>query len=263
MRIGLYYYSGAGNTKFIAKALAKKLKVLDHEVLMLRITDKHAQTFEQNVDLFIVGFPVYDLSAPSSVRTLVNNLQISTKPIAFFCTKAFASADAIRELSLVAISKNMTTVGRKEFYMPGTDLLGMFAKKGSKTETIAKFFHSRHIGKKLDRFIHKIEQQKRQRIARKWYVYLSPLIPKKWKQSFHDQYSRFVPQFFSQPDICIECMKCVKECPRDNIRFDEVIKFDLNCDMCLHCLHHCLVDSIQVGDFTKGTVRYTKVDIPL
>ena len=263
MRVGLYYYSGAGNTKFIAKALAKKLRSLDHEVVMMRITDTHAQTFEQNVELFIVGFPVYDLSAPSSVQTLVKNLKISTKPIAFFCTKAFASADAIRELSLVAKSKNMSIVEEKEFYMPATDLLGMFAKKGSRTEKITKFFHSRHIGKKLDVFINHMLQKKSHTVAKKWYVYLSPLVPAKWKEGFHAQYSRYVPEFFSQPDICIECMKCVNECPRDNIRFDEVIKFDLNCDMCLHCLHHCPVDSIQVGSYTKGTVRYTKVDILL
>lgn len=263
MRIGLFYYSGAGNTKFIAKALAKKLKLLDHEVVMMRITDTHAQTFEQNVELFIVGFPVYGLLAPSSVQTLVENLKVSTKPIAFFCTKAFASADAIRELSLVAKSKNMFIVGVKEFYMPGTDFLGMFAKKGSRTEKIAKFVHSRHIGKKLDTFIKHVVQKKPKAVTKKWYVYLAPLVPEKWKEGFHAQYTRYVPEFFSQPDICIECMKCVNECPRDNIRFDEVIKFDLNCDMCLHCLHHCPTDAIQVGNFTKGTVRYTKVDISL
>lgn len=244
MRIGLYYYSGAGNTKFIAKSLAKKIKAQGHEVLMMRITDKHAMTFEQNVELYIIGFPVYDLCAPSSVKTLVNNLQHTSKPISFFCTKAFASADSIRELILVTAAKGMPYVGGIEFYMPGTDMLGMLAKRGSKTEKFIKFFHSRNIGKKLDKYIKKIEAQTPQTVSQKWYVYFSPLVPQKWKQAFHEQYSRFVPQFFSQPDICIECMKCVKGCPRDNIIFDEVIKFGLNCDMCLHCLHHCPTDSI-------------------
>jgi len=29
----------------------------------------------------------------------------------------------------------------------------------------------------------------------------------------------------------------------------------------LHCVHHCPTQSIQIGEFTKDTVRYKKVDI--
>ena len=58
-------------------------------------------------------------------------------------------------------------------------------------------------------------------------------------------------------------MLCVKSCPRENIRFEDGIKFGLNCDMCLRCLHHCPVDSIQLGKFTKGTVRYNKVEVEI
>jgi flavodoxin len=261
MKISLLYYSGAGNTKFIAKTLAKKLKEQSHEVKFIKITDSLAQNFDQSSELFIIGFPVYDLTSPLSVRALVNNLEISNKPIAFFCSKAFASADAILELAEVSEKKGMKNIAKTEFYMPGTDLLGLFAKKDSKTEKVVKFFHSRNIGSKLDRFIKQIEEQKVEKFSKKWYVYLSPFIPQKWKDAFHNQYNRFVPEFFSIDDRCIECMKCVKGCPRENIRFDEGIKFEVNCDMCLHCLHHCPTDSIQIGKFTEGTVRYTKVEI--
>ena len=261
MKIHLLYYSGAGNTKFIAKALAKKLKEQSHKVILTNITDSVAQNFDQESEMFIVGFPVYDLKAPLSVRALVDNLEASSKPIAFFCTKAFASADSILELAQITEKKGMKNIAKFEFYMPGTDLLGMFAKKDSKTEKVLKFFHSRNIGSQLDKFIQKIEQQNVEKFSKKWYVYLSVMIPQKWKDAFHNQYSRFVPEFFSIDDRCIECMKCVKGCPRDNIRFDEGIKFELDCDMCLHCLHHCPTDSIQIGKFTEGTVRYSKVEL--
>jgi len=263
VKISLLYYSGAGNTKFIAKALAKKLKEENHEVKLSKVTDSFAQNFDQDFDLVIIGFPVYDLTSPLSVRALVNNLNVSNKPIAFFCTKAFASADAILELTQITKKKGMKNIAKIEFYMPGTDMLGMFAKKDSKTERVVKFFHSRNIGSKLDQFIKKIERVEIDSFSKKWYVYLAPLIPKKWKDAFHNQYNRFVPKFFSIDDRCIECMKCVKGCPRENIQFDEGIKFELNCDMCLHCLHHCPSDSIQVGKFTEGTVRYNRVEFKI
>ena len=40
-----------------------------------------------------------------------------------------------------------------------------------------------------------------------------------------------------------------------------ILIFDLYCDMCLHCVHHCPTQSIQIGDFTKEHVRYKKVDL--
>jgi len=263
MKISLLYYSGAGNTKFIAQALSKKLKAASHRVTLTKITDSTAIDIDQTFDMFIVGFPVYDLTSPLSVKTLVSNIENTTKPIAYFCTKAFASADTIMELAEVSERKGLRNVAKIEFYMPGSDLLGMFAKKDSKTEKIVKFFHSRNIGKKLDRFVEKIEAQNIEIFSKKWYVYLSPLIPQKWKDAFHNQYSRFVPQFFSIDDRCIECMKCVNECPRENIRFDEGIKFEENCDMCLHCLHHCPTDAIQIGTYTEGTVRYKKINMTI
>jgi len=40
MKITLYYYSGAGNTKFIAKKVKKHLETNNHNVEMIRITQK-------------------------------------------------------------------------------------------------------------------------------------------------------------------------------------------------------------------------------
>ena len=137
----------------------------------------------------------------------------------------------------------------------------MFSKKGSLTEKLLKSFHSRNIDNKVNYFVQNILKCKEIVVPKKWYVYLSFLISQNLKDKFHSQYTKYVPQFYSQTDICIECMKCVKGCPRENIIFDERIKFGLDCDMCLHCVHHCPTDSIQIGNMTQGNVRYTKVTI--
>jgi len=263
MKISLFYYSGAGNTEFIAKLLMQKLKDKLHQVNMIRINSKSIIDFEQNADLYIIGFPVYDLSAPELVQYLVKNIEPSNKPIAYFCTKAFLSVNAILELVDVSNSKGLRSIATQDFYMPATDALALFAKKNSKTEKVLKYFHSRHIGKKLEAFISRVEKGRELRIPKKMYSYLAFLIPKNTKKAFHDQYTKYIPQFYSQNDICINCMVCVKGCPRENIRFENGIKFGLNCDMCLRCLHHCPVDSIQLGNFTNGTVRYNKVEVKI
>ena len=260
MQISLYYYSGAGNTKFIAKKISNNLKKLNHKIKFIKITNSSIIDIKSS-EMYIVGFPIYDLSSPELVKDLINNIKDKNKAISFFCTKAFASGESIKELSQLAIKKDLNTISKMELYMPGTDAIVFFAKVNSLTEKIIKFFHSRNIDKKVNIFISNILKNKTIIIKQKWYSYLSFLIPQKTKDSFHAQYTKYIPQFYSQSDICIECMKCVNECPRDNIRFDEYIKFDLNCDMCLHCVHHCPTQSIQIGDFTQGNVRYKKVDL--
>jgi ferredoxin len=260
MKISLYYYSGAGNTKFIAKKINQKFKKLNHEINFIKITNSSIININ-SCDMYIIGFPIYDLSSPQLVKDLINNIKNKNKAISFFCTKAFASGESIKELNQLAIKKDLNTISTMELYMPGTDALVFFAKANSLTEKIIKFFHSRNIDKKVDKFISNILKNKTITIKQKWYTYLSFLIPQKTKDSFHAQYTKYIPKFYSEPDICIECMKCVKECPRDNIKFDEYIKFDSNCDMCLHCVHHCPTQSIQIGNFTQGNVRYKKVDL--
>ncbi len=261
MKVAVFYYSGAGNTKYIARKLKYQLEQKSYDVAMIRITQKTSVNSIQDTDFYIIGFPVYDLSAPKLVTDLVKKLKAEHKPISYFCTKAFMSADSIKELHEISKAKGLITVSTLDLFMPATDALALFAKEGSRTEKILKSFHSKHLDKKIAAFIIRMEERKELRVSKKWYTGLAFLIPKKTKKAFHDQYTKYIPQFYSRTDVCIQCMLCVKGCPRENIRYDNGIKFDLNCDMCLACLHHCPVDSIQLGNFTQGTVRLRKIEI--
>lgn len=263
MNIALYYYSGAGNTKFITQHLRTKLIANNHTVKLLKITKRSIETPIQNVDLYIIGFPVYDFSAPKLVSNLIQNLKPDLKPIAFLSTKAFLSADAIQELSELAKPLGFTTVATLDLVMPGTDALAFAATKGSRTERVIKYFHSRKIGKKLNRFIARIEKNCEIKISKKWYSYLAVLIPKRTKKAVHNQYSKYIPEFHVLSEICTSCMLCVNNCPQENIRFEENIKFGENCDMCLKCLHNCPVEAIQIGTMTEGKARYNKVGIKI
>lgn len=263
MNIVLLYYSGAGNTKYIAQSILTKLTERSHHVDISRITNKPFETPNYEIDLYIVGFPILNMEAPRLVTETIQHLEAKDKPIAYFCTKAFMSSEAILELSNVGTQRGLRTVAKLDLYMPATDGLAFIAKKGSKMETLLKSFHSRNIGKKLDRFIIKAEKNRQIKITKKWYSYLSFLIPQKTKKSVHEQFTKHIPEFHVQSDICVECMICIHNCPEKNIRFEDGIKFGDNCDMCLKCLHNCPVDAIQIGEMTKGKARYNKVEVPI
>jgi len=260
-KVSILYYSGAGNTKFIAKNIRLQLEALSYNVKFTNINSKTVQNIVFNEDIYIVGFPVYDLSAPKLVQEFVEIIKDRNKPIAYFCTKAFMSVNSIYELKQISDKNGLKTVASLDLFMPATDALALFAKKNSKTEKILKSFHSKRINNKIKKFISHIERNKEKKISKKWYGYLSFLIPKKTRKSFHDQYTKYIPMLHSIDNLCNQCMLCVNNCPRENIRFEEAIKFGLNCDMCLKCLHHCHTEAIQLGEYTKGNVRYNKVII--
>ncbi|MFA6831118.1 MAG: EFR1 family ferrodoxin [Bacteroidaceae bacterium] len=264
MNIVLLYYSGAGNTKYIAQKMLTKLNERFHYVELSRITHKPLTKMDYEIDLFIVAFPIMNFEAPRLVTETIQQLQAMDKPIAYLCTKAFMSAEAIAKLSTISTQHGLRTVAKLDLYMPSSDGLAFLAKKGSKLEKVFKGFHSRNIGLKLDRFIKKSERNRQIKVYKKWYSYLSFLIPKKTKRTIDEQFTKFIPRFHVLNDSCVQCMLCVHNCPEENIRFEEgEIKFGSNCDMCLKCLHHCPVDAIQIGNLTTGKSRYNKVEVPI
>lgn len=263
MNIVLLYYSGAGNTKYIALNIFKRLNKRGHHVDISRITNAPLEIPNKEIDLFIVGFPVMNMEAPRLVEETIKHLNAKDKPIAYFCTKAIFSSEAIHHLSEMSTQRELRTVAKLDLYMPATDALAFIAKKGSKTEKALKFFHSRNIGKKLNHFIKKAERGKRITISKKWYTYLSFLIPQKSKESINNQFTKYIPDFYVQNESCVQCMLCVHNCPEKNITFEDKIKFGTNCDMCLKCLHHCPTDAIQIGNMTIGKARYNEVKVPI
>jgi len=116
LKIAIYYYSGAGNTKFIVNKINRQLKELQHETNLVKITNNSILNVK-NYDTYIVGFPIYDLTSPQLVKDLLANIKDRNRPISFFCTKAFASGESIKELSELSNKHNLQTIATMELYM--------------------------------------------------------------------------------------------------------------------------------------------------
>ena len=262
VNISLFYYSGAGNTKFIAKKIKNSLKNQGYGVKSFRITVDFIQNrIDADADVVGIGFPIYFRNAPELVKKFLQKIEGNGRKIFFFCTKGLYSGNAVRELTLLAIKRGFKPLASIEFYMPGTDTLLLLAKKGSLLEKFFKSIHSRNITQKIENFAKNLLNQTMEIPKKKWYTFLDKMIVEKFEIVWSDQNKRLIPQFYSIDDVCIKCMKCVKGCPRGNIVFEGRIKFGTNCDTCFFCMHHCPVEAIQIGEITKDTVRYKKVSI--
>ncbi|WP_024955104.1 EFR1 family ferrodoxin [Sulfurospirillum arcachonense] len=261
MKISIFYYSGAGNTKFVAKKITNSFKKT-HNVVSTKIKSNLLEsTVDDDFDVLGIGFPIYFRNAPELVGEFLKTLDGKSRKVFFFCTKGLYSGNAIKKIMELSIKQNFIPSRYIEFYMPGTDALLLLAKKGSLLEKFFKSIYSRNIEVKIEKFTSNIVNSNTNIPNKKWYTFLDNLIVKNFEKKWTDQNKKLIPQFYSKKDICIGCMKCVKDCPRNNIFYDQHIQFGLNCDTCFYCIHNCPVEAIQIGDITENTVRYNKVTI--
>ncbi len=262
MKISIHYYSGAGNTKFIAKKLTKALKGDGHTVQSIKISRESNAKGVDNFDMLGIGFPVYFREAPELVVDLLKSLDGANKPVFFFTTKGLYSGNAVRDLMEVAAQQNFRPAGFIEFFMPGTDFLILFAKKNSWMEGFLKRIHSRHIDEKINQFVASLQNESTTKPPRpKWYTAFDNFIVKKLEDKYDNHHRAYIGQFYSKPETCIECMKCVNGCPRHNIALNGQIEFGLDCDVCFNCVHNCPTESIQIGTITQDKTRYKKVEL--
>lgn len=261
LKISIFYYSGAGNTKFIAKKITHALSN-EFTVTSKRITEKVLTTTrELECDILGIGFPIYFRKPPELVEAFVNGLEGNGREVFFFCTKGLYSGNAIKGMMELAQKRGFEPLSYIEFYMPGTDALLLLAKKGSLLEKFFKSIHSRNIDQKIASYAKKFLDNKMKIPRKKWYTFLDEMIVEKFEVAWTKQNKKLIPLFYSKKDVCIECMKCVRGCPRENIFFDGHIQFGSNCDTCFYCVHHCPVEAIQIGEITEDTVRYNKVSV--
>ena len=173
MKIAIRYYSGAGNTKFIAKKIEKALKKNSHVVSSVKISEEsNRDDIGDDVDVVGIGFPIYFREAPELVFDLLSGTEGKKRPIFFFTTKGMYSGNAMRNIMAFSESREFRPVGFAEFFMPGTDFLILFAKKDSLMEKMLKRIHSRDIGRKINMLVEKAEGALPAKLPqKKWYTF--------------------------------------------------------------------------------------------
>ncbi|MBT3314720.1 MAG: hypothetical protein HN390_08900 [Anaerolineae bacterium] len=263
MKIAIRYYSGAGNTKFVAKKITKALKQNSHRVSSVKVSEEsNREGIDDDFDVLGIGFPIYFREAPELLFDLLKRMEGKKRPVFFFTTKGLYSGDAMKNIMAFSVDQNFSPVSFAEFFMPGTDFLILFAKKDSLMERVLKRIHSRDIDKKVAELIRKVEGALPAKTPRqKWYTDFDERVVKYFENKYDNHHRAYIGQFHSNPETCIECMKCVNGCPRHNIVLDGHIDFGESCDVCFNCIHNCPTDAIDIGKITAGNVRYKKVEL--
>lgn len=263
MKILILYFSGTGNTKFVAEKINRRLRNKGYSTRCESI-EKYEPQEVKSYDLLVFGYPVYGYDMPDFVKSYARQLPPpSSRGVILYSTMAYSSGNSLRKSAQLFMNNDCLVVGSERFLMPGNDHL-IITKKESKISkrVLATDYNqvpeiNNSITKIVDRIDHLSDRQivdEDVRLPERSLIYLlfTPIV-----KLIFGLIKKTVLNRFRAHESCIDCGLCEEICPADNILVrDGKVEFGNNCYLCLRCINQCPVEAIQITRFTEGKFRY-------
>lgn len=235
----IYYFSGTGNSKWVAESLAQKTNDTAISIINLNenITIKSGET---------VGFvfPIYAWDVPQIMRNFLKKLTIAEDAFVYVvCTCGNSCGNVIEKLQ-----KSIKIDSAYSLVMPENYIVGFKCEDEHSIKTKIK-----NAKIKLDDIADNINSKtpafdlKKGKLAFLKTTIVSPLFN---KLAMSDKPFRVA-------DTCISCNKCETLCPVKNIKMiDGKPEWQGHCIQCLACINYCPTKAIDYGKRTKRNGRY-------
>ena len=252
----IFYFSCTGNTRWAAKQIAD---ATDDELVFIPDLEDSAYTPSlQDGERIGFCFPVHGWQPPRIVRQFIRRLNIVDAE-RHYTYALITAGDTISETARI-LRKELAAVGLPlhatcSLLMPES-YVGLPFMDVDKPEKEAK--KKREADEKLSRFIEDIRQRRhgvRDILMGNWPRINSRLIG--------DVFIRWIIKdtpFRVDPDRCIGCGLCTRNCPVGDMAMDEskhpVWLHNGKCLSCFACYHHCPTHAIEYGSRTKNKGQY-------
>ncbi len=236
----IYVFSGTGNTLITANMLCSNLESKGIKTTVHSIKTGGSPPRPYGFDYIGFGYPVYAYNMPEILFKFVKGLPDAAGKKAFI----FKTSGEPFRLNRVSSYKLIKMLHRKGYdvlleqhlLMP-YNILFRYPDRLSKQmylycDALSKMLSLRLPGGERDVFR-----------FNPVYVFASLLMRVQWPGSRLNGRLYWVNK-----KRCSKCMRCVKDCPENNISFkDGKFKFGWRCLMCMKCAMLCPVDAVNIG----------------
>ncbi|MEG2013125.1 MAG: EFR1 family ferrodoxin [Anaerovoracaceae bacterium] len=243
----IIYFSGTGNSKYVAKAIQKVTG--DQLVSMNDLIKSNVDGNFQSDKPFVIVAPTYSWRLPKIVAQFLKSATFTGNKKAYFIlTCGSESGNAQHYIEEFCSYKGLEFMGFASVVMP-ENYIAMFSvpdKKESDQIISAATDVIFHIAKKISNvepldhvncsLLGKIE---------------SSLV-----------YQLFYPLFvkskgFHSTESCNGCRQCANICPLNNIQIvDGKPKWGSNCTHCMACIARCPMEAIEYKHKSQGQPRF-------
>ncbi len=251
MKIGIFHFSGTGNTYFVANTLKKHFKSKGHLVDILAI-ENHLEDDESNFnyDIIGIGYPIYGSDVPKIVNEWVNRLPVLSQRIFIFCTQMMYSGDGANYIGKRLRKREMVVHQQAHFNMPNniTDIKIFKPGKHLTEKQIEKLNNNCQV------FAHKILDDQ---ISLKGSSILSLFLGLVQRFPFQRLEKQIFDSSIKLEDTCVLCGKCVEICPVKNFEISEgKLKTNNSCILCYRCVNNCPKLSLHISRKRKVIYPY-------
>lgn len=263
VKLLILYFSGTGNTAYIASYLAARLRGIQARVQVGSIEQLPAEEVCRH-DIIVFGFPVHGYDSPSFFQHYLDQIPAVTEKGAYvFCTSGGFPGNASYHNLKRLICKGFIPLGSASIGMPGSDGL-LFMEKDSMLVRLAlkkNFDRIKTADRLLDNIKRTIEGLSGGKLLEDYRISL----PYSLSGLGFEGLSRLISFFFdsslkngfSIDNRCNRCGICLEICPAGNIAWgNNGVVFLAKCILCLRCIHQCPEEAIQIGSATVNKFRW-------
>ncbi len=235
MNILILYFSGTGNTEYIARKISLLLNELDFKIEMHSI-EENFQIQADQYDMLILGCPkYYEYPALNFVRFLKENLPGSKKiiPTFMFCTQAGSLKTNFNKIDKMLKEKNYCLTVSRSFAVANNMVILESFSMTSEDKIQSNLNMAEEELKPLIADFIKGEMTKEEpTFFYRTVSYLSGRL-----------FTKLFPLFgvkYSASDQCTGCGLCAQKCPSKNIVINnKKPEFHKQCIFCMRCINIC------------------------
>lgn len=235
----LFYFSGTGNTKWIADRFKERFNFYGSKLDLINIEKEPSYDLTE-YDFMMIGTSIYAGCGPKIMDEFINNVPINNNKMKciLYSTQGGKTCAATSIYGDILKDKGYDVLIKAMIQMPNNYYFLRHKQADSSQNSIILDNASKKIKELTSDFIQNNSIDESTMGIGSWLGKLSGKFFKRWLPKMSEN--------LTSTDECIKCKYCFNNCPADNITFENgKAVFHSKCIMCLRCIHGCPVNAIR------------------
>lgn len=250
----LYYFSGTGNTMWVANKIKETFRNYGIDISLIDMESEQPINIKC-YDFMIIGSPVHSGTEPKIVGDFFRKLPDVKKKIKtiVYSTQSSKSSSAVLSMAKSLTQKGYDIFIQTSIRMPNNRYF-ISGKKISLEE------ESKVLGKSSE----KVKKIIKLFIENKRLKECNSNIRMKFGKVYGKVLRNSLPRLsknITSSEECMKCGLCLRNCPKSNITFENGHAiFHSKCMLCLRCIYICPINAIRykgqkIEQTQKGRVK--------